>query len=73
MSKDGIVMAIAHNQYDIRGVQFHPESYMTEYGHRIIHNWINHLICAEELFQLMKQYYFFVLRVKFSVYFFELF
>ncbi len=44
MSKDGIVMAVAHNQFDIRGVQFHPESYMTEYGQRIIYNWINHLI-----------------------------
>ena len=45
MSNDGIVMAVAHIRYNIRGVQFHPESYLTEYGHKIIHNWINHLSC----------------------------
>ena len=43
LSNDGIIMAIAHNKYNIRGVQFHPESYLTEFGHKIIHNWINHL------------------------------
>ena len=41
MSSDGIIMAVAHTRYNIRGVQFHPESYLTEYGYRIIHNWIN--------------------------------
>ena len=40
---DGVIMALAHNTYDIRGVQFHPESYLTEYGQNIIHNWIRHL------------------------------
>ena len=45
LSKDGIIMAVAHIKYNIRGVQFHPESYLTEYGHKIIHNWINHLSC----------------------------
>jgi anthranilate synthase component 2 len=43
LSNDGIIMAVAHIRYNIRGVQFHPESYLTEYGHKIIHNWINHL------------------------------
>jgi anthranilate synthase component II len=43
LSNDGIIMAIAHVRYDIRGVQFHPESYLSEFGHKIIHNWINHL------------------------------
>jgi len=43
LSKEGIIMAIAHAGYDIKGVQFHPESYLSEYGHRIIHNWIHHL------------------------------
>ena len=45
LSNDGIIMAVAHIRYNIRGVQFHPESYLTEYGHKIIHNWINHLSC----------------------------
>lgn len=39
--KSGAVMAIKHNQYDIRGVQFHPESILTEHGQQLIKNWIN--------------------------------
>jgi len=50
LSNDGIIMAIAHVRYDIRGVQFHPESYLSEYGHIIIHNWINHLSCGRSSF-----------------------
>lgn len=38
----GHCMAIRHKQYDIRGVQFHPESILSEYGLEIIKNWINH-------------------------------
>ena len=38
---DGLVMAIAHKKYDVRGVQFHPESIMTEHGKKIIYNWLN--------------------------------
>jgi len=34
------IMAIRHREYDVRGVQFHPESVLTEYGGRIILNWI---------------------------------
>jgi anthranilate synthase component 2 len=43
LSNDGIIMAIAHVKYDIKGVQFHPESYISKCNHIIIHNWINHL------------------------------
>lgn len=43
LSNDGIIMAVAHVRYDIRGVQFHPESYMSEYGTLVIQNWINNL------------------------------
>jgi anthranilate synthase component 2 len=50
LSNDGIIMAIAHVRYDIRGVQFHPESYLSEYRHMIIHNWINHLSCGRSSF-----------------------
>ena len=35
------VMALRHKQYDVKGVQFHPESILTEYGEQIIKNWIN--------------------------------
>ncbi|MBN2633818.1 MAG: aminodeoxychorismate/anthranilate synthase component II [Bacteroidales bacterium] len=35
-----LIMAIRHREFDIRGVQFHPESIMTETGLRIMQNWI---------------------------------
>lgn len=40
VSKQNIVMAISHNQYDVKGVQFHPESYMTKDGEKILMNWL---------------------------------
>lgn len=40
VNTDGLVMAIAHQVYDIRGVQFHPESIMTQYGKKMIENWV---------------------------------
>jgi anthranilate synthase component 2 len=39
--KDSVVMALSHKTYDVKGVQFHPESIMTEYGQELIANWIN--------------------------------
>ena len=36
----GIVQALRHKKYDIRGVQFHPESVMTEHGETIMNNWL---------------------------------
>ena len=38
----GIIMALKHRTKDINGVQFHPESIMTEHGEKIIANWVNH-------------------------------
>jgi anthranilate synthase component 2 len=37
---EGYIMALRHRKYDVRGVQFHPESVMTEYGGKMILNWI---------------------------------
>jgi len=37
---NGIIMGISHTDYDVRGLQFHPESVLTEYGPEIIRNWI---------------------------------
>ncbi len=39
-SHDGIIMSIQHRHYDIQAVQFHPESFMTQYGKRMIDNWL---------------------------------
>ena len=37
---DGEVMAVEHRHYPIYGVQFHPESIMTEYGKEMLRNFI---------------------------------
>ena len=37
---EGYLMAIRHREHDVRGVQFHPESVLTEYGGKMILNWI---------------------------------
>jgi anthranilate synthase component II len=38
---DGMIMALSHVTYDVRGVQFHPESIMTDMGKKILGNWLN--------------------------------
>jgi anthranilate synthase component 2 len=42
LDMDQQIMAIRHNQLDVRGIQFHPESILTESGQQLINNWINH-------------------------------
>jgi anthranilate synthase component 2 len=37
---DGQVLAFRHREYDVRGVQFHPESVLTEHGHQMLRNWL---------------------------------
>ena len=44
-SEAGVIMALRHVQYDVCGVQFHPESVLTPLGERIIENWIG--ACAD--------------------------
>jgi len=39
-TETGIVMAMRHRELPIEGVQFHPESVLTEGGHRILANWL---------------------------------
>ena len=41
-SPEGYIMAIRHKTFDIRGIQFHPESVLTPEGKNIISNFINH-------------------------------
>lgn len=38
--QDREIMALRHQEYDVRGVQFHPESVLTEYGKQMMKNWL---------------------------------
>jgi para-aminobenzoate synthetase component 2 len=42
----GLVMALRHRQHPVEGVQFHPESILTECGHRLLGNWLTGLRAA---------------------------
>lgn len=44
-TESGVVMAVRHRELPIHGVQFHPESVLTEGGHRMLANWLE--ICGE--------------------------
>ncbi len=39
-SPDGVIMALRHRRFNVRGVQFHPESYMTGAGAKMMANWL---------------------------------
>ena len=41
VDETGQVMSLRHREYDVRGVQFHPESVLTPDGKKMIANWIN--------------------------------
>lgn len=38
---NGYVMAMRHRNYDLQGVQFHPESVLTPMGETMLRNWLN--------------------------------
>jgi len=40
LSDDGIIMGIRHKEYPVEGIQFHPESFLTNEGKNIIKNWL---------------------------------
>lgn len=42
VSDEGYIMALKHRQYDVHGIQFHPESVLTPLGKVILSNFINH-------------------------------
>lgn len=39
-SQDNQIMGVSHRTLDVRGLQFHPESILTEHGVKIIENWV---------------------------------
>ncbi|MFQ3575585.1 MAG: aminodeoxychorismate/anthranilate synthase component II [Cytophagales bacterium] len=40
IDENGQIMALRHKNLDIRGVQFHPESILTEFGEEMMRNWL---------------------------------
>lgn len=40
LNEEGLIMAMRHHRFDVRGVQFHPESIMTPEGPKMIENWL---------------------------------
>lgn len=38
---DNSIMALSHREYDVKGVQFHPESILTQYGKELMQNWLS--------------------------------
>lgn len=37
---DGEIMGVRHREYDVEGVQFHPEAILTEHGHQLLQNFL---------------------------------
>ncbi|MGB3887266.1 aminodeoxychorismate/anthranilate synthase component II [Gordonia sp. (in: high G+C Gram-positive bacteria)] len=46
-TESGIIMSMRHRDLPIHGVQFHPESVLTEGGHRMLANWLR--VCGLEV------------------------
>ena len=41
---DGVIMGVRHKSYPIEGIQFHPESILTETGPKLLSNWVSKYI-----------------------------
>jgi len=41
IDENGQIMSLRHKTFDVRGVQFHPESVLTPNGKKILENWLN--------------------------------
>jgi para-aminobenzoate synthetase component 2 len=44
-TESGVIMAMRHRRLAVEGVQFHPESVLTEGGHRMLANWL--VVCGD--------------------------
>jgi para-aminobenzoate synthetase component 2 len=45
-TESGLVMSMQHTSLPIQGVQFHPESVLTEHGHQMLANWL--VMCGDK-------------------------
>ena len=43
--EDGTIKGVRHKEYDIEGIQYHPESILTADGNKMIQNFLNHISC----------------------------
>jgi anthranilate synthase component II len=41
VDESGQIMSLRHKKFDVRGVQYHPESILTPHGKKILENWVN--------------------------------
>jgi len=41
---DGLVMGMRHREHPVEGIQFHPESVLSEHGHRLLGNWLRGIV-----------------------------
>jgi len=41
VDENGQIMSLRHKTYDVRAVQFHPESVLTPQGKKMLENWLN--------------------------------
>ena len=39
--ENGQIMSLRHKKFDVKGVQYHPESVLTPNGKKILENWLN--------------------------------
>lgn len=46
--KDAEIMAIAHKEFPVWGIQFHPEAALTQFGNQLISNWVNHFSLSKQ-------------------------
>lgn len=42
-TEDGLIMGLKHREYNVHGVQFHPESIASEHGHALLRNFVDGL------------------------------
>ncbi len=54
-AEDGVVMGLAHRQYEVHGVQFHPESIASEHGHALLKNFLDRVPQRESTREITKE------------------